>query len=121
MKREIRDKWVAALRSGEYKQGTSVLRRSHPGGDTFCCLGVLCDLAEKEGIISSEIKVDAFGEPMYYYGAYDAFLPGPVRVWSGVGEAPSPFADSEHNTLVYLNDEAGYNFNEIADVIEASF
>lgn len=37
---EIKDKWIAALTSGEYKQGQGYLRL----GDTYCCLGVLCDL-----------------------------------------------------------------------------
>ena len=42
MKKEIAEKWVAKLRSGEIKQGTGFLRRST--GER-CCLGVLCDMA----------------------------------------------------------------------------
>lgn len=41
----IKAKWVAALRSGEYKQGMGSLRSS---SNEFCCLGVLCDLHSKE-------------------------------------------------------------------------
>jgi hypothetical protein len=41
MKREIRDRWTAALRSGEYEQGRSTLRDRE---DRYCCLGVLCDV-----------------------------------------------------------------------------
>ena len=33
-------RWVEALRSGEYKQGTGRLR----SGDEYCCLGVACDV-----------------------------------------------------------------------------
>lgn len=44
MNEEIKQKWVAALRSGEYEQGTEFLNRD----DTFCCLGVLCDVIAKE-------------------------------------------------------------------------
>lgn len=36
MKKDAADKWVAALRSGEYDQGIGRLR-SH--NDTYCCLG----------------------------------------------------------------------------------
>lgn len=36
--------WVAALRSGEYKQGRSCLRSAD---GTFCCLGVAGDLYAK--------------------------------------------------------------------------
>lgn len=44
MNPEIKAKWVAALRSGEYNQAVSVLRN----GYGFCCLGVLCDLFASE-------------------------------------------------------------------------
>lgn len=42
MDKELKAKWVAALRSGEYKQTTETLR----DGDGFCCLGVLLDLSK---------------------------------------------------------------------------
>lgn len=45
MNQEVKEKWVRALRSGEYKQGGGVLR----SGDRFCCLGVLCDIVDPEG------------------------------------------------------------------------
>ncbi len=37
MNPEVKARWVAALRSGEYKQATGVLRR---GGKSFCCLAI---------------------------------------------------------------------------------
>lgn len=37
--------WVAALRSGTYKQGTGYLRSK----DGFCCWGVACDLVDPNG------------------------------------------------------------------------
>jgi hypothetical protein len=44
MDAEIKTKWVKALRSGKYKQGSNYLRR----GNDFCCLGVLCDIVEPD-------------------------------------------------------------------------
>ena len=44
----IKAKWVSALRSGEFKQGTMQLRTLD---DKYCCLGVLCALAVREGVI----------------------------------------------------------------------
>ncbi len=42
---EVKDKWLADLRSGEFKQATGQLRswgRTSDGfADTYCCLGVL--------------------------------------------------------------------------------
>lgn len=55
MNQEMKVKWVAALRSGKYKQGSHVLRQTGMGGSSdredclWCCLGVLCDLIEAEG------------------------------------------------------------------------
>lgn len=44
MNKEIKAKWIQALRSGKYKQAIGSLRKP----DGFCCLGVLCDLHSKE-------------------------------------------------------------------------
>lgn len=40
---ELKSKWVAALRSGKYKQGKYRLRKKD---ETYCCLGVLCDITD---------------------------------------------------------------------------
>lgn len=40
---DLKDKWVAALRSGYYKQG---FRRLRTFEYRFCCLGVLCEIAD---------------------------------------------------------------------------
>ncbi len=40
MDANLKAKWVAALRSGEYQQGDTYLANNAAG--TFCCLGVLC-------------------------------------------------------------------------------
>jgi hypothetical protein len=45
MQAELKEKWVAALRSGEYAQTKGVLRDK----EGFCCLGVLCDVAQPDG------------------------------------------------------------------------
>lgn len=53
MNLEIRDRWVAALRSGKYKQGEGVLRESIiVDGVTlysYCCLGLLADIVDPDG------------------------------------------------------------------------
>lgn len=47
---ELKDKWLKALRSGEYSQTSCTLKDS----DGFCCLGVLCDVIDPNGWISHE-------------------------------------------------------------------
>lgn len=39
-----KQKWLEALRSGRYAQGTGSLRYD----ECFCCLGVLCDVLDPE-------------------------------------------------------------------------
>jgi len=46
---EIKAQWVAALRSGEYVKGRNHLQKD----GKFCCLGVLCELAVKAGIVTA--------------------------------------------------------------------
>ena len=48
LKKKWKDKWVKALRSGEYEQGIGQLKESayttFSGKPEYCCLGVLCDV-----------------------------------------------------------------------------
>lgn len=45
LRKRVKQDWIAALTGGEYNQGQSRLRVD----DSFCCLGVLCDLAVLAG------------------------------------------------------------------------
>lgn len=44
MNAELKAKWIAALKSGEYEQARQVLRHD----ERFCCLGVLCEVSGVE-------------------------------------------------------------------------
>lgn len=46
MRQTLKEKWIKALESGEYKQGQGVLVRGYQDNKTFCCLGVLCDITD---------------------------------------------------------------------------
>lgn len=114
----IKEKWVAALRSGEYEQGTGALHRydNGDGNDTFCCLGVLCDLAVQEGVV-----VRGRGtQGRYEYGSTGErnYLPDEVQKWAGVARTPGvPVTDGRTQSLANKNDD-GADFTEIADLIE---
>lgn len=45
MNKELKRKWLKALRSGKYVQGQRQLRIDDDR-PTFCCLGVLCEVAK---------------------------------------------------------------------------
>lgn len=106
---EARAAWVAALRSGEYKQGKGTLR----DGDRYCCLGVACDLYRKHGG-GPDWGNPKFGRYEYYLG-YEASLPSKVLDWLGLSCHVGSYRS---NSLVELNDN-GQNFEEIANLIES--
>ena len=125
MNTEIQAQWVAALRSGEYRQGKSQLRGAD---DTFCCLGVLCDLAVKAGV---EINVHApddeygSGNDSYRYGNSESYLPVAVREWAGIehedpiiGTATRSYQDRTAGRTAATYNDGGKTFAEIADLIE---
>lgn len=62
MKKELKDKWVAALCSGNYKQGAGCLKDSK---GQHCCLGVLCDIIDPLGW--EGLRWDGLTSILYYY------------------------------------------------------
>lgn len=116
--------WVAALRSGEYKQAKGALRKR----DAFCCLGVLCDLYSKspEGTAAGAVWVDGrfYEDPDDTLGQEEV-LPPRVREWigttndaAGETEREDEYGERSTNVLTEWND-TGVPFAEIADMIEA--
>lgn len=43
MTKYLKNKWIKALRSGDFKQTTGSLKTL----DEYCCLGVLCEISSK--------------------------------------------------------------------------
>ena len=46
MNKQLKTKWLKALRSGEYDQGVGHYVTAGNKYDSFCCLGVLCDIQD---------------------------------------------------------------------------
>lgn len=119
MDKTIKADWLTALRSGEYEQGTGYLKK----GNQYCCLGVLCDLAVKAGVIEAP-ELDGDIDRVYLYDGNLGSLPNPVMKWSGVSEGgmlPEGVEVRGQSQLWKLNDSEGMTFQEIADVIEKHF
>lgn len=112
MKSEVKKLWVEALESGAYTQTTGGLK----GNDnSFCCLGVLCDLYAKstgDGKWDDQVfTCHRMGGSSYRETSY---LPGPVQVWAGL-EEDNPCAGT--HILSKMNDD-GYSFLSIARMID---
>lgn len=115
MDKKIKKRWVAALRSGKYKQGKGAL---HNRQNEFCCLGVLCELAVEDGVIPSP----RLSGDHYLYELKHGFPPKSVREWAGEvfgedGDPDVPTTDEPYRTLSSMND-GGASFEEIAKVIQ---
>src|SRR4051812_12820256 len=77
--------WIAALRSGEYQQGTGRLHDMR--GDRWCCLGIACAVYQKHvGDLVIATNDSAF-ECSETFNGNDATLPETVRRWLGLTTA----------------------------------
>ena len=111
MKQEIADLWTKALESGQYAQTTGILHKKTKLNDSFCCLGVLCDLARRENVVSAH----SIGDDDYVmYGKEQAVaqLPAEVFEWAGIKTDGDLL-----NELVHLNDFVKVPFVGIAEFI----
>jgi len=121
MNQYVKNKWITALRSGEYKQSGGRLRK----GDCYCCLGVLTDLYDKD--IQNDYHNWYEEDGQYGYASdgctFEATLPESVMKWADLKEC-NPTVREERmgqpiTSLAYLNDHEALDFNQIADIIEA--
>lgn len=123
MNPEVRGRWLAALRSGDYRQGHGKLRRDHDRseddpGTTYCCLGVLCEVAVEAGVarrVTSTEGVTAYVAVNDGFDRSDNFLPLAVGHWAGL-DTPNPVTG--RYSLADWNDERHASFARIADLIE---
>ena len=132
MNPEVKQKWIDALRSGDYEQGSEKLR-SVSG---YCCLGVLCDIYSREHDTQwefrgyDELSDETNPHPMdyWYFDGHSEFLPESVMNWAGLKtHNPSVRVDIEDNfgddnsfytdEIANVND-SGYTFNDLSKIIE---
>lgn len=132
------EKWLAALRSGEFKQTSGTLGRVRANTlaeREHCCLGVACEMAElpsRETDLRDGARV-AYQSPK---GSFISLPPLDVALWLGL-EIPSWFESEEFNlrldapreyqdrpgyalgeyTAAEMND-GGFTFEQIADLIQ---
>lgn len=107
--KEFKEKWIAALRSGEYKQGTDILYDANC--DCFCCLGVA-------GLVCGADK--GMMHQATLFGTYEPISEGGHEIPAPDG-LPENLIHRKYNDLAHtlssMND-GGKSFSEIADWIE---
>ena len=105
---DLMDEWVDALRSGKYDQGHGQLREQN----SFCCLGVLCDIYSEDGW--NEVGEYTFpeskpGKPGFYPTSHSA-LEGELK------DIAIKFIPQSE--CIEMNDEEDRDFQYIAQEVE---
>jgi hypothetical protein len=133
MNQAIKIEWAEWLEDEEHQQGPGALRSA---GDKYCCLGGLCELAVKHGVIPAPTQ-DPQHDDMYRYGDEHSFshgynytgnlvnslsyLPQKVMEWAGLQTSDPQLYDYNEGygyrrSATTLNDN-NYPFAYIADLI----
>lgn len=111
--KELIAQWIEALESGGYKQGKAALRLH----DSYCCLGVLCDVS---GLSTWEKS----STPLYAYYDYTSVLPYQVADMVGLpldGDGVKvEFDGYTYDSLIDANDN-GVPFKNIAAALRAHY
>lgn len=127
MKKSLKKKWVAALTDGSYKQGERYLRTN----DTFCCLGVLCDLYAHENkngewvgegfVVEGAVEIDAENDPFNKWVLDGSTMP-PLAVmqWAGIDVDDARMLAAHNDSRWapgFLGHRASHPFSDIATLI----
>lgn len=114
MNKDIKSKWLEALKSGKYTQTAGYLNR---GDNHMCCLGVLCDISGEGAWVK-----DSLFHSVYRYTIdkdseinYTMFLPPEIR-------STLEFDAETLSQLMRLNDnsydQGKLDYSEVIPVIE---
>lgn len=107
MNKKIKQKWILALKSGDFKQDSSSLKSSRG----YCCLGVLCELFSVENPEFQFEELDPeLMEFEFKFIDNSELLPNVVSVWAELSK-------KQQSYLANLND-TGMPFLKLADMIE---
>lgn len=106
--KEFAEKWVAALRSGDYDQGTGELTvgREDKKEFAYCCLGVACK------------SVGMPDNSLHPYSSLGQAKHSETNVFKLSGIPIELIGTDLEASLMDINDYEDYTFLEIADWIE---
>jgi len=116
LKTKIKNKWIIALKSKKYRQGTLFLNK----GDKMCPLGVLCDISKLgkwAPIYDPESKYYEYVIDDNNKGSYT--IPKKVVEWGEINDILGPRLEYNGETkyLFQFNDN-GIDFKTLAKLIK---
>lgn len=109
MNKAVISEWITQLRYGNYTKVKYALKQDVIGGGVgFCANGVLCDMAERIGILDPAVRMER--DIYYRWGSDAALLPVEVREWAGLPK-------HIESRVRKMNDD-GEGWNVIANYLE---
>ncbi len=122
MNPEIKEQWIAALKSGNYRKDTGSLKTK----EGYCCLGVLCEIYHQthtdssiwEPIGGHMLQFTLFDGEFHPHVSRTGYLPEPVATWAGIADhdCDTINQDDTQGRLARLNDRS-ITFYPIIEVI----
>jgi hypothetical protein len=123
--------WIDALRSGEYRQGHGHLAGKDGEVVKYCCLGVACEVAIKDGLDlegrwgrpAVDEDRELVEEDRKFYDTEDLVLPPAVQDWLGIpgNTTVEVVLHGIEESVIDLNDNMDRDFGQIADALEWTF
>jgi hypothetical protein len=127
--------FIAALRSGRYRQTTGTLNRLYKADESvgrtrairkYCCLGVACEVAIKDGLNLQKTTLEHVRSNTTAYNDASGELPVEVAKFYGIPTNPLLVCETSsgryevaHATTA--NDSLKLSFREIADAFERTY
>ena len=105
--------WIAALRSGNFRQTCYDLKNEHG----YCCLGVACEIAGITPVLNTTLSGDSY----YRFNDSRSSLPIEVKKYYGFNNSLGGISGDYNNTLSSLNDTDRLTFEKIADFVEENW
>jgi hypothetical protein len=128
----VKSQWVDALRSGFYTQGRGCLKHTPPTFGkqkpvhNFCCLGVLCDLYQKQFPTKArwflnkegEWEFDTLNDTQHVMETKVGVLPKDVLKWAQLDNCNPSITTEDYTTSLAVFNDSLYDFKQVADLIE---
>lgn len=129
--RENMQLWIDGLLSGEFPQDQGYLKVTIEGQARYCCLGVACEIAIRNGVHVTQFARErprcgcgCNSETPTVFDGFSTCLPPAVASWLGLPEEDES-ADllSEGKTIgaIQANDSLGWDFPKIAEGLRAMY
>jgi hypothetical protein len=111
MHQDVKQHWLVALRSDEFRPGTGALR---PDEHSYCPLGILCELHRR--VVGGRWERTDAG---YCYLGKRGIPPQEVMEWAGLLRYPYVSFNGERASISQIHDRLSIDYREIANLIEA--